>query len=245
MAELPEDILRDVVLDKLIVGQSLNQEETDYYNQQKDNSDFQFDLQLLKDLHGPLAIENKSLLKAQLIEKEQHIQKAKRPIRLMPALAIAASFVALIAVSFLFWPAQSNSELFSKHYDVYPSIINPIVKGEQTATSKLEKAMLEYQQANFQTASDELKSINIQSDTVLFYLAMSQIEMNQLAAAQQNLELIDKQTSRFYKESQWYSALLFLRQDQIEKAKSQLQSIVNSEEHPYALEAARLIREMK
>ncbi len=245
MTEPPKDVLRDIVLDKLLFGHQLSKEETDYYNLHKDEPDFQNDLQFLTDMRGPLSIENRPLLKAQLKEKEQQILKSKKVIRLMPTLAIAASFLALIAVSFLFWPSQTNSELFSSHYEAYPSIINPIVKGEQTAASVLDEAMVDYQQSNFNKASQLLESINSKTDTVSFYLAMSQIELNQIPAAQQNLELIDEQTSRFYLESQWYRALLFLKQGQDTEAKAQLQLIANTQQHPYLDEASRLLSEMK
>lgn len=245
MPEKPNDILREAILDKLLFGIDLSEQEQQYYEEIKRDSDFQQEQRLLSELKKPLALENRKLLKSQLAKKEEALQSTARVFKLRPVLAIAASFLVLIAAGFLFLQDSPKRDLFVDNYDVYPSIIKPIVKGEINSSSLLDEAMINYQESNFKLANEQLSKIDRVSDTVLFYKAITEIELGEDQKSLETFELIDDRTSRFYKESQWYSALLVLKDGQNEKAKTLFQSIVTDSKHPYTDEAARIILNIK
>lgn len=144
--------------------------------------------------------------------------------------AIAASLLLFITLGYLFFFQTADPEkLYLSYYEPYPNIVNPIKRSE----SKLnDDALSYYEQGDYTTAASIFESELIQQpneDYLLFYWGLCNLELGELNQATSLLKKIPPAAdSRFYSPAQWYLALAYLKADNVDQAKIQLQTIVES-----------------
>lgn len=152
----------------------------------------------------------------------------KRNRRLLYFVSSAAAAVLIFfLLNFIFNANISNEELFSDYYKTYEMIGIQIRSNSKTdivfqeasnyyATNQFENAVLKYQEY-----------INNDNTRVqpYFYLGLSQIETKQYKNALQTFEQILLRFDEYEIESNWYSALCFIKTGENEKAVEILKEI--------------------
>lgn len=162
-------------------------------------------------------------------------------------IGIAASLLVLVvAAVWIFLPSpQSESQLaFEKYYEKDPGL--PTTMGVSDEIS-LSQAMLLYKQGEYGQAEEAFDQLLEQgpSDTVLYYKAMTLIELENFEQAEKYLRKSQLETGKYSQRSDWYLAMVLLEQNQKEESIEILQDIANTDKHLYATEASQLINELK
>ena len=153
-------------------------------------------------------------------ESEKTEPKSKRvfPVWWMVAVAAAVTLIAVVSGVF----DNSNPE-FDDYFETYPDIYT--FRGEETALSD---AMRAYTLEKYEDAIvrfDELLQDTVNLD-VLFYQAVAAMAIGKFELAQSNLEQLSRaEKNTFFQQTQWYLALTYWQNGEIEKATEQFMRI--------------------
>lgn len=238
---------KEELIDKLIRGEAFTTaEQLSYDTFVESDPDFVESIALIKELEQPLRVENRKQLKDLLIETESEIETPESKIfPLRKLMVMAASFVAIIAFSFLFKTSLQSDDLTEEFYSPYPSIVNPLIKGEIDDREVEDKAFTLYQQLEYQQAQLLFGEIVEPSDTIRFYKAITQIETQNLIAARAEFSALGNAQGRFAEEAKWYEIIVLLKMGEKNRAKEKLNILIeDNPEHVYYEEATLLLKEL-
>lgn len=164
------------------------------------------------------------------------------------ATGIAAGIAILLASVWAFRSEQIQqpTELFSEYYSPYP---NDLVKIERSGNenSILQKAMINYNQQEYQAAINDINQYILTDDTehldneLSFFKAISHLSMDNLREAKQVLETLNSiETFEYSDKVNWYLSLAYLKNGDNTLAKSKLENLINSGQS-YKLKEAKTI----
>jgi hypothetical protein len=163
----------------------------------------------------------------------------------------AAVVIAFVVVKFIFFNSDKpidSAVLFAKYYQACHSYQVSRKENTQSGTSLLyTQALTNYENRNFLVAEKSFGLI-LESDSTeimaRFYLAITQIELNKLAEAKENLSWLTQHKSHlFYEQSLWYMALVNLKEDRLTEAE-QLLNIIIDEDCYCSKQAKKLLRKL-
>lgn len=183
--------------------------------------------------------------------KVRPLASRKRWLRMT---GIAASFLLLIALAWWLLPSNTTTSpqiLASAYYQKtgHQSVSTFRSSAEQNPTDKtLEKASTAFKAKQYTQALDMLQAIPsiypLYHQVVLLrgqcYFGLE----NWIEAVQQFQAVIDAPEGGRKDLALWYQALTYLQQEEVEKAKQNLENIV-AERYPIAKEAELLLKEIK
>lgn len=163
--------------------------------------------------------------------------------------AVAASIVFIVGIA-LWWIMNSNSrmaqDLYAEFYRPDPGL--PTLMGA-SEDQKLAEAMTYYREGNYEESSNRLKELtdqNIKSDTVLTYLGLSYLgEEKPEEAISTWLEIDEFTDIVLARKVQWYIAMAYLKENQLELAKEQLKDIARHAEHRYFEQALKVLDKLE
>ncbi|MCB0706863.1 MAG: hypothetical protein KDC34_16220 [Saprospiraceae bacterium] len=149
-------------------------------------------------------------------------------------LAIAASFLVLLAVSYFTWQAvsglaPSGERLFAQNFTSYP--LDQVVRGSEATQSDFEQTVQLYLDGHYQQASEAFRtqlSLDPQNEKLKFSLAQSLLSETPPAfdAASPLLEsLVSTGTSSVVPASKWYLALVYVHNGDFKQAMPLLQEV--------------------
>ena len=173
-------------------------------------------------------------------DEEEAPGKKKNPDRLRwMKIAAAALFIVTfgILVNYLN-SSKSPGQLYLQYYKPYPNLIDPLQKGEPEKNASLSQfyEMSDYEQVVKLQPKDSLEA---------FYLALSQLALNQSETAMSTLRPIaENPKHRFQPAAQWYLALAYLQTDP-EKGEALLSIISQSANHDFSTAANDLLTDLK
>ena len=157
-------------------------------------------------------------------------------------IAVAASLVLLIVAGFfLFKPSLSSEQLYLSYYQAYPNIVEPAERGQEN----IQDAYALYEKGDYAKAIEKFESQLANSQPtekapLHFYMAISAMELNDLPLAEENLlKVLEGEKGRFTNPARWYLALLYLRNNNTEKAEEELK-ILQGSNSSYAQKATDL-----
>jgi len=140
-------------------------------------------------------------------------------------LGIAASIsIIIVSAYFIFFQAStSHSELFEQHFEAYPNIIAPTVRGTETAESLKAQAYYTYDLGQYEEALGLLTKIPSTEDegATLLYRGMCHLMIGQNdEAITVFTEYKASEFELFLPQVNWYLGLTHLRKGEVESAKS-------------------------
>ena len=126
---------------------------------------------------------------------------------------------------FIYQNTNSTSALYDNYIDIYPNVYQPITRASNT--NDFSNAFVAYESQDFIRAKKEFENLLEHSENanLEFYYAMSLIQLKAYDAALHQLEHIDPVKTEFSNEITWYKALLYLQEDNIEKAVENLNTL--------------------
>ena len=155
--------------------------------------------------------------------------KTSKPIKTLYWIFAAAAIVAIGFFGYDFWSVKPSEDLFSKHFEPYRNVVSPVVRGE-TEMDSLSQAFFYYENKNYDKALSYFEILEQQDKNSIleFYQAMVLIEKEKYKDAYQLLESYSNTTKpKLLAQSLWYKALLNIRKGDIEKAKIQLEDLID------------------
>ena len=235
------------LIDKFLRNR-LSEGEFTAFNERMKEKEFAEELAFKQDVKIGAKRIGRASLKADLqqLEKNRRPKKEAKTVSLKPWLLAAASILLLVMAFFLFNSQQvSSAELYAEYYAPYPNVITePIVKGEP-AKDKLSKALQQYELKNYEEAIklfDELPD----SDSLLFYHAITSMELNDFAlAASIFKKVLTFKKSSFKTPSLYYLGLCALQINNVKTAQDYFTKVSQMNDNPkLAKQAEEILRKL-
>lgn len=195
----------------------------------------EFELQLKKDreISEEFDIYLQSLRAIEIAGLHQDIQLILQPqttnTRLMPGKLVWVSLAAslLLAVLSIFVIRESNSvsssDLFVRYYQPYPNIHSFRGAGDPKTGAWEAYSKREYQKSFYL-----LDKWTPKTDTILFYMAMCKLSLNEPDESIKLLSQIEKQ-SVFIEQANWYLAMAYLNDGNLNATRESLKRIRKGE----------------
>lgn len=174
--------------------------------------DFVQDTKVATDFHA------KGRLKSVLQDQERHLQKKTSYRRLQVAASIA--LLATFGYFILDGNNPDREALYNRYYEVYPNIVDPARRSSDGLSSIYQL----YENKQYDASLQFLEAKET-SDTIMFYMAQSQLALEQYQSAKVNFANIG-QASVFSEAAQWYEALILLKMEEDALLDSKLQEII-------------------
>lgn len=183
----------------------------------------------------------------ELKKKLQSFEKPRTTINRISKWSIAVSIALVLGGGYWFLNQSPNHiELYNQYYQSYPNVIAPTVRGESKTDLK-SKAFYEYDRGNYQESFELFSKLYAKDkdDYALFYSSLSLIELNKPQEAIALMDAFDAtKNNGFTPYFEWYKALSYLKLDQIEQAKTLLQSL-SEKENPQQKQAQKLLEALR
>lgn len=172
--------------------------------------------------------------------KKPHSQKKK----LWLYVAAAAVLVFFVVNVFMLKP-KSNEELFSK-YIQKTDLFALVDRGYVDNDSLLSQAQDYFNNKDYQEVADILSQIvdSSKNSNIYIYLAISQMELNEFDKAEETLNKLILSRLLDAQKAYWFKSLLYLKSDQVEKSKKELQIIIDSS-YFKKKDAKKLLKKLK
>jgi len=147
------------------------------------------------------------------------------------AYVVASVFlVGIVSVLYL-GKDQPNEKLFAEYYQTYPNIASS-VRGELTE-GKLQDALQQYDAENFKAALKLLQEILVtdpNNAAANFYAGVSYLKIEESEHAATSLQkVIELSDPKFSEPAEWYLALAFLQQNNLEKTRATLEALIGKD----------------
>ncbi|RFN58855.1 tetratricopeptide repeat protein [Marixanthomonas ophiurae] len=156
---------------------------------------------------------------SKVVNKSKLIQKPKRSK--IPLYAIAAVLVVVFGILWFFNSADSNQRLFAEHFTPDPGLPTTM---STTNNYIFFDGMVDYKQENYKAAIEKwtpLLSEKSENDTLNYFLGVAYLaEKNEGEAIDYLGEVSKTKSSMFLQESYYYLGLAFLKNGELEKAKT-------------------------
>lgn len=154
-----------------------------------------------------------------------------RPLWRRPSVLAAAASIALVACLSLYLALQTpqSAQLFEQYYAPYAAPAQ-FRSGEAVLDSQYTAAFAAYNAGDFAQAEERFGALagDAEQVTARFYGALSALAQGEagLARAEAALAALSRETGHPYvSQSRWYLALVYLRQDQPDRAKTELEAL--------------------
>lgn len=140
----------------------------------------------------------------------------------------AAAILLIGLLAYIFWPISvDEQELFATHFEAYPNIIMPTVRGKVTNDSTIKAlAFRAYDQKQYEDAAVLFNRIENKDVNILFYLGNCYLALEQPNKALPLLENVLNNYDVFDEQAEWYLAICFLKLEERERATQALRRVV-------------------
>ncbi|MDC7996682.1 hypothetical protein POW22_01510 [Gilvibacter sediminis] len=212
--------------EELIQGyfkQSLSEADSQLVNRLlKEDAEFKAAFESYQDMHIAFKKADYDALKAQLQGLESTISKETKPWHRQAWLRYAAASVLVIALGVNFFFGGPDN-LYEDYFETYPNVYQPVIRGAESTS--VSDAFLFYENGEFEQAAASFDQLLAQHDDInlKFYRAMALLNSGDTEQALPELEQLSDTAFEFQTESKWFLTLLYLKLDQTEKAKAQLE----------------------
>lgn len=163
----------------------------------------------------------------------------KRSLKIYWAAAATLTLLVGIATIIYFTQGINTNKLYISYYQHYKNDLVEYSRGEGAVTNVknltddqskiLTEAMRAYDKKDYEKTIDLIEDnliIKNPDPGIVFFLAVSQLELNRVDEAIENLEFLTETTNhKYYEQAQWYLSLAYVKAGYIEKAKLLLKEI--------------------
>ncbi len=155
--------------------------------------------------------------------------------------------LALGIVGVLYWFIKPNAQpstedLYIAYYEPFPNDVDPLTKGTEDENLSAYKL---YELKNYEAAITELTQLPT-DNTARWFLAQAYLAMGDGIAAQPIfLEFSQSQNSEYHISAKWYLALIYINKNELEKATSLLDEVLDSDQPVYVGKTKTLLKQLK
>lgn len=232
------------LFDQFLEGSLNDKALTEFQDRLKKDDSFKEEFELYNLISSGIAYAGATDLKQTLIEREKVIaaKEASTKPKYSMTFKVAAAILLLAITTFLVRDVYNRpdySALYGENYQPYPNVVQPINRSSEEV--KLDYSQL-YEMQEFGKAVAAIKKMNNNSDTSKFYLGQSYMALDSIELALAEFESVDM-NSVFGEAAEWYKALCFLKQKELDSCKEQLSKIAKSDS-AYKARAEKLLSEL-
>ncbi|HUH27311.1 hypothetical protein [Gelidibacter sp.] len=219
----------------------------EFDNQYATDKDFKKEVDFLKNVRVVSETEDHELFKNQLANYETEISPKKASLNakwLKPMAALAAILIVALSVTFLA-NKDTKDHLFSTYFEPSKNVSAPIVRAEIDG-QLAGKAFIAYSEADYKHAIPIFQKAfkETENPELLFYEGNALLAQDNAQEAievfKTHLSYSDALTNRTH----WYLALAYLKANQLDEAKQELKTFINSEETFKKTEAKSLLKKL-
>ncbi|MFT5892333.1 MAG: tetratricopeptide (TPR) repeat protein [Dokdonia sp.] len=190
---------KDTLIHNYLHQTLTDQERVELEKLLENDPEFKAAFELEKDLHA----ENQDL------EQEQ---ETSFPFFLKYAIAACVIIGLSVYGSKYFINTTNTDDLFSKNFEVYHNIVQPIERGAGLDTPE-EEVFFKYETKDYEAAIEEFQAefSKTEKPYYLFYTANAYLALGDIKQAISLLEKHQKFKDDFYEKSRWYLALAYIK----------------------------------
>jgi len=238
------------LIDKYIDGEMTVAEQVAFEELLRSDAQLRKEFMFRKDLNNAINEDDVMNLRESM-EEIMHPNVPKRIPRPAFYTILAAAMAILIVLGIFFFPLNQKTngkQFFTEYYVTYPSSVNTRAAADIPDRERItRKAFGYYEQQEFSKAKEQFKElINTDKDNhmAMFYLSISCVELKDFSQAEKYLnQLIKNPNHIFWEQAYWYLSLVYLQQEEYEKAKLLLQTIIK-ERYSYASRAEKILTQL-
>jgi len=215
---------QEALIQKYIQGILNEAEQTQFEALLKNDLDFAKKVAQHKNVHEAIKANEKDQLKSHLQQLEaQQNETSKNTSRRNIRLAIAIVLLLFFGLigNYIIQQANSHETLYTTYFEPYPNALQPVTRG-QGNDSMLSKATEAYEAKKYEEAIEAFDTILASQESknveVLFYKAMSLLNLGKETEAIAILRDIKHAETRFTPQIYWYGALIHIKFKEEEKA---------------------------
>ena len=241
-------IINEKLIEKYFSKQLSEAELLEFEKQYEIDQDFKAEVDFLKDIQYVSEAEDDAKFKSQLASYETELSEKPQssfPKRLKALIAVAAILLVAISITFFLNKDINTEQLFTSFFEPSKNVSAPIVRSE-TDDQLINNAFIAYSESDYENAAPLFRQgfeITKKSE-LLFYEGNALLALNQTEEAivvfKKHLLFPDALTNRTH----WYLALAYLKDQQINKAKEELNTLINSGESFKKKEAQSLLKKL-
>ena len=230
------------LIDAYLNGNLDTNEMLDFDDRLKSDPEFQLEFQEVKLIKNIIREEVRSKVLQSLKDQEASIetlQITKTHTTMKKYISIAATLLLIVSLSYfgLFSGTSEvdGSKIFGQYYQAYTNIASGIERGSAVDLTNLKnRAYYAYDLGNYEEAERGLAQLveTEKNADNYFYLGIAHIEMGDIEAAKNDLNVVLNNYSKYTEQAQWYLALTLLKDGSTEEALSNLVDLgVNGESY--------------
>ncbi len=199
-----------------------NNEEVLFSNLLNKDADFKTLFDEHKNMQLAFEINEKEKLKLHL----QNLESSKKSVfkTILNQKFIVFATACCLLIGGFYFINNSSSNLYDNYFEVYPNVLEPVVRGEMNIKSD---AFIAYENQNYQVAENNFKLIleTNPDDNIRFYYALTLLNQNKTKPAQKVLNSLKQKNHDFLPEIYWYSALIAVKNHDFKLALKELQAL--------------------
>jgi tetratricopeptide (TPR) repeat protein len=179
-----------------------------------------------KDLTAATKLQEAKEIKSKLQELEsKNISQVDKKTGFSKAWYLAIASILLVGFFLTTNTPTSGEDLYKSNFSIYPNTYQPITRGNSKNTSL--KAFVAYENSDFEKAELAFeKLLQMEANpNIQFYYAMSLLSQSKYDMALTEFVKLNKTNYEYTSESTWYTALIYLKQEDFKKAKESLERL--------------------
>ena len=236
----------EVLIEKYLNG-TLNEKEQAEFDTLR-GSDEAFDQEVIfhENLRAVLAAEDDAVrTMVEEFEAEQPSSSSSTS-GVWKNLLVAASIFAVLGLAVFYNLSQpiSSSDLYENYFERYPNVVKPMVRGEEK--DAVDEAFEAYDNERFEEALTRFTTLYETDGSAhyLFYKALTFLELERSEEAIVLLEEFSASDDKLSDRAGWYIAMAYLQLDDQEKAKEELEEVIDKKAFN-AVKAEELLTELE
>ncbi len=245
----------DYLIDQFL-NERLSEQEAEAFEKRKADPDFLSRLKSSVDIGAALNEKGRAQLKKRFneLDKNERMSSQKqagknvgRQKSSQGRLWLLAAAAIIVLLIYFLMPGESTEvdyrqTLLAEHYQPFPNVIDPIVKGEEKESNNPFQA---YELGDYARAIKAFESKTPMNFNERLYCGLSYLAMGNAKKAVDTLApLRDSQNPNFKDQADWYYALALVGNKQFDAAIAVLQEMMEDQDHSYYTEAEDLFNDL-
>ena len=235
-------------IERYLSGNMSEQDQADFEKKMESDAQLREAVYFQRDLISGINFHFNSELKTRLKKASASVEPPKKSSGrwFYGVLGLAASFLLLMLIGYWYLSSHTSpSDLYAAYYQPYPNIINPLERSGAMPEGSLEKAMIAYEQGNFEEAVALFRQEETLESNFQFYLALSLLEQQETTEAISLLDqVIDSDNETLLLPAHWYQGLAYLKNQQPNEAERVFNTLKGQDSGTYGRRANEILDQL-
>ena len=201
------------------------------------------DLEEVVEYESLFKTEETKNIKQAILKAQGDYQNSQKPSKNWFLYVAAAVVVVLFSVLMFNNSPKSNNDLFASYFNE-SDLLSLVDRAGYDSIFNIAQTSFENEEYNNVVKSLSPIVDTVQNANAYLYLAISQIELDSYSDAEKTLDKLIESNLLDNQKGYWYKSLLFLKSNQIEKSKKELERIIQNSYYN-SQRAEELLKELR